>query len=100
MSTLPPLVAIQLRAVTSLRTGGNLFTYPIDVFESFSTFTAERRGSATPQTQGFLGARILAARIRNSPAFDVLLHDGNVVDAADFFDDLHEKRCSVDILVS
>ena len=93
----PSPMAIQLRAVARPRLRANLLAHPIDLSEPFATFAAES-GDSAPQTEGLLGTRIPAAGIRNPFILDALLHDGNVVDAADFLDDLGEKMCSVNNL--
>ena len=83
-------MTIQLGAVARPRLLCNFFAHPVHFAEPFATFAGGGGGSA-PEAQGLLRTRVLAAWIRNVPLLEVLLHDGDVVDAADFLDDLGER---------
>ena len=92
-------MAIQLGAVARPRLLCNFLAHPVHIAEPFATF-AGGAGGSVPEAEGLHRTRVLAAWIRNVLPLEVLLHDGDVVDAADFLDDLGEMMRSVNYKVA
>ena len=91
-------MAVQFGAVASsgLGIGSDLLAHPADAqTEPLAALAAEGRGT-TPEAEGVLrtgdspGGIFGTAGVPDGPVLDVLLHDGDVVDAAHLLDHLEQ----------